>query len=137
MLTVKNSPVSRVLVVDDEFLIRWCVAETLEHSGHAVHQADSGSAALELLTDPSVTIDVVLLDFRLPDSNDLSLLARIRQLAPDRPVILMTAYGSPEVTQGARDLGVYDILSKPFEMHDLQALIVEACGGAPRSYGSE
>jgi DNA-binding response OmpR family regulator len=55
-----------------------------------VHQADSGSAALELLNDPSVTIDVVLLDFRLPDSNDLSLLARIRQLASNRPVVLMT-----------------------------------------------
>jgi DNA-binding NtrC family response regulator len=121
-----------VLVVDDEFLIRWSVAETLEGSGHAVHQADSGRAALELLTDPLVTIDVVLLDFRLPDSNDLSLLARIRQLAPDRPVILMTAYGSSEMTQGARDLGVYEVLSKPFEMHDLQTLIVEACGGAPR-----
>jgi DNA-binding NtrC family response regulator len=128
MTTVNNSPTLAVLVVDDEFLIRWSVAETLEHCGHAVHQADSGRAALELLNDPSVTVDVVLLDFRLPDSNDLSLLARIRQLAPQRPVILMTAYGSPEVTQGARDLGVYEILSKPFEMHELRTLIVQACG---------
>jgi DNA-binding NtrC family response regulator len=70
----------------------------------------------------------VLLDFRLPDSNDLTLLANIRRLSPDSPVILMTAHGTPEVIKGALDLGVYQVMNKPFEIHDLEALVVKACG---------
>lgn len=54
--------------------------------------------ALTAATEP---VDVVLLDYRLPDSNDLTLLATIRRLAPGSSVVLMTAYGTPEVTEGA------------------------------------
>jgi two-component system response regulator AtoC len=120
----------RVLIVDDEFLIRWSISQTLEASGHVALQAESGSEALRLLNEPSSIVDAVVLDYRLPDSNDLRLLARIRQLAPRRPVILMTAFGSPEVTQGARELGVYDVMGKPFEMDELQAKLIAACAAA-------
>jgi DNA-binding NtrC family response regulator len=109
----KNSPRLRVLVVDDEFLIRWSIAETLESAGHEVLQAETGRDALHMLTEPTVAIDAVVLDYRLPDSNDLALLAQIRQLAPERPVILMSAFGPREIAQGARALGAYDVLTKP------------------------
>jgi two-component system response regulator AtoC len=123
----KNFPILRVLVVDDEFLIRWSIAETLESAGHEVLQAETGRDALGMLTDPTLAIDAVVLDYRLPDSNDLALLAEIRQLAPERPVILMSAFDSREIDQGARSLGAYDVLTKPFDLQHLHALIREAC----------
>jgi len=68
----------------------------------------------------------VLLDYRLPDSDDLELLATIRRGAPKAQVILMTAFGTPEVVQGALDLGAYRVVGKPFEVHALADLVTEA-----------
>ena len=70
--------------------------------------------------------DVVLLDYRLPDSNDLSLLASIREVSPTAQVILMTAFGRPEVVRGALDLGVYRVINKPFEMQAIADLVAQA-----------
>lgn len=117
-----------VLVVEDELLIRWSIAETLEHVGHTVVQAEDAATALRVLNDPAASFDIVLLDYRLPDSNDLQLLARVRQLSPHSLVILMTAYGTPDVVKGALDLGAYRVMSKPFEMRDLDGVFLEAMG---------
>jgi DNA-binding NtrC family response regulator len=122
----KKSPALRILVVDDEPLIRWSVAETLAECGHDVVEAADGHAARGAICEAARDFDVVVLDYRLPDSNDLSLLACIRAMAPGTRVILMTAFGSPEVVQGALDLGAYRVLSKPFEMQDLAHLVSEA-----------
>jgi DNA-binding NtrC family response regulator len=111
-----------VLVVDDEPLIRWSIAETLGAAGHQVTEAQDAASALRALADAPDT-DLVLLDFRLPDSNDLGLLAEIRRIAPAAPVILMTAFGTPDVTAGALKLGASKVLNKPFNMHDLQDLV--------------
>lgn len=117
----------RVLVVEDELLIRWSIAETLAQAGCIVSEAVDGATAIQALSASDEPIDVVVLDYRLPDSNDLTLLARIRQLSPRSAVVMMTAFGTPEVVQGARDLGVYRVIDKPFEMNDLESLLVEAC----------
>ena len=99
---VKHSPRLRVLVVDDEPLIRWSLAETLEQSGHAVVEAGDAASAIRTVSagDP---FDVVLLDYRLPDSNDLNLLATIRKLTgrvhsgeqPPRKVLQVGHYRCP------------------------------------------
>lgn len=115
----------RVLVVDDEALIRWSLTQTLEDHGCEVEQASSGAEALRK-AESDQSFDVVLLDFRLPDSNDLRLLTRIRQLLPAAAVILMTAYSTPEVAQGALDLGALQVVSKPFEMSDMATLVAKA-----------
>jgi DNA-binding NtrC family response regulator len=112
----------RVLVVDDEPLIRWSIAETLGAAGHQVTEAQDAASALRALADAPDT-DLVLLDFRLPDSNDLGLLAEIRRMAPAVPVIMMTAFGTPDVTAGALKLGASKVLNKPFNMHDLEDLV--------------
>ena len=134
----KNSPTLRVLIVEDERLIRWSIAETLEHAGHVVIEAEDGAAAVRSLTNLDAPVDAVVLDYRLPDSNDLALLAHIRRLSPRSAVILMTAFGTPEITSAALDLGVYQVLNKPFDMHELQSLLVQACesNGPPWSSGS-
>ena len=64
----------QILVVDDESLIRWSLAEVLADSGHQVEEAGDGASAVALLSEHH-PFDVVLLDYRLPDSNDLGLLA--------------------------------------------------------------
>ena len=134
----KNSPTLRVLIVEDERLIRWSIVETLEHAGHVVIEAEDGATAVRSLTNLDEPVDVVVLDYRLPDSNDLALLAHIRRLSPRSAVILMTAFSTPEITRAALDLGVYRVLNKPFDMHALQSLLLQACAfkGPPGSSGS-
>lgn len=116
----------RVLVVDDEPLIRWSIAETLERIGHTVVEAEDADAAVRTLTEMPEPPDVVLLDYRLPDSNDLALLATIRRLAPGAAVVMMTAYGTSEVTRDAIKLGAYDVVDKPFDMYALEPLLLDA-----------
>jgi DNA-binding response OmpR family regulator len=118
----EKSPIRRILVVDDESLIRWCVAESLGAHGYAVTEASDGDAALAAAADGG-PFDAVLLDFRLPDSNDLALLARLRSLVPRAQLILMTAHGSPELRQGALELGADRVIDKPFQIDDLAALV--------------
>ena len=125
MLT--SAPASlRILIVDDEALIRWSLLETLSGCGHVVVEAGDAAGVLQAVTAAAVPFDVVLLDFRLPDSNDLALLSRLRRLAPATRIILMTAYGTPEIVQAALDLGVYRVISKPFDMNDLAPLVEQA-----------
>ena len=127
---VKKSPLLRVLVVDDEPLIRWSLSEALAESGHSVTEAEDGESAVRALNEDG-PFDVVVLDYRLPDSNDLNLLTTIRDQAPASAVIMMTAYGMPEVTSGALALGAYRVVSKPFEVHDVVALVAQAYGARP------
>ena len=123
---LKKSPSAHVLVVDDEALIRWSVAETLSDQGYDVVESGDGAAARSAVRNAATAFDVVLLDFRLPDSEDLTLLASLRQASPQTKIILMTAYGTPEVVRGALELGAYRVVSKPFEMQDVANLVAEA-----------
>lgn len=124
----ENSSGLRVLVVDDEPLIRWSLAETLADAGHHVVEAGDAQAAVRAVTEAVRPFDAVLLDFRLPDSNDLSLLSRLRLLAPGSRIIMMTAFGTPETTQGALELGAFCIVPKPFEVAELAALVQSTSG---------
>jgi DNA-binding NtrC family response regulator len=75
-----------------------------------------------MVTTAARPFDVVLLDLRLPDMHDLSLLATLRQLLPAAALILMTAFGTPEIFADAEALGAA-VLNKPFEIDDLKKLI--------------
>ena len=121
----KNSPPS-VLVVDDEALIRWSLAEMLGERGYAVTEAGDGRMAIAAIENAKEPFDVVLLDFRLPDSADLRLLETVRHLTPTSQVIMITAHNSPELAQGAAALGAYRVISKPFEVESLAALVNQA-----------
>lgn len=127
---MKNSPELRVLIVDDEPLIRWSMAETLSHVGYAISEAGDAKETLAQLSS-GPTPDVVLLDYRLPDSNDLNLLQTIRRTIPHSPVIMMTAFGTPAVLDGALKLGAYCVVSKPVEMRDLPSLVERARASRP------
>ena len=124
LMQKKSAP--SVLVVDDEALIRWSLTEMLGERGYAVTEASDARMALAAIEKAAEPFDVVLLDYRLPDSADLRLLEKVRQVAPSSQVIMITAHNSPELAQSAAALGVYRIISKPFEVESLAALVNQA-----------
>jgi DNA-binding NtrC family response regulator len=115
----------RVLVVDDEILIRKSLSKVLRARGYAVETASSGTEGLERAgtTRPQVMI----LDMRLPDTDGLSVLRRVRQMDPLLQVIVITAFGDVQSAVEAMKLGACDFLRKPYEMEDI-ALAVESAG---------
>lgn len=123
-----NSPRNSVLVVDDEALIRWSLTESLSRAGYHVLEAKDGKGTLRIIEEgrEHEGVCAVLLDIRLPDSQDLGLLRRIRQLAPDCRVIVMTAHGTPELTRDALACGAFRVVDKPFDLDDMVGLVAEA-----------
>jgi len=116
--------VPTVLVVDDEPLVRWSVAETLGDSGYSVAQAGDALQALESVK--ATAADVVLLDVQLPDSADLGVMSVMRRLSPASKIIVMTAFGSDALSQEARSRGAFGVLDKPFDMSVLPTLVASA-----------
>jgi DNA-binding NtrC family response regulator len=115
-----------VLVVDDEALIRWSVTETLASAGFDVVEAGTAREALAAVSGRPGTIAVAVLDLKLPDSSDLGLLRRIRELSPACQVILMTANDAPEILDEALRAGAFGALRKPFDMQFIAGLVLEA-----------
>ena len=118
----------RVLVVDDEPLLRWSVAETLGDQGWQVTEAGTAESAIVAFPDIVEASGLVFLDLRLPDSDDLHVLAAMRRLSPRTPVILMTAHGTPDLADAARAMGAFAVIDKPFDMGELVPLAEQASG---------
>ena len=118
----EGTDTARVLVVDDEPLIRWSITEKLEAHGYTSMEAADAQSAIRALESGADKPDVIFLDYRLPDSHDLGLLRAVRALAPDAAVVMMTAFGTPEMFKEAIELGAYRVLSKPFDVMQLPAL---------------
>jgi two-component system nitrogen regulation response regulator GlnG len=116
----------RILVVEDEALLRWSLGEILRRGGHTVIETTSASTARDAMTGTSGPIDIVFLDIRLPDSNDLGLLEEVRRRMPHSAVVMMTAHATPDVVHGALERGAYCVISKPFDLHAVDALVRRA-----------
>jgi DNA-binding NtrC family response regulator len=116
----------RVLVVDDEPLLRWSVAETLGEQGWQVTEAVDAGSAMIAFPEIAAAGGLVFLDVRLPDSDDLHVLRAMQCLSPRTPVILMTAHGTPELSDDAYALGAFAVLDKPFDLGDLAPLVARA-----------
>ena len=116
-----------VLVVDDEPLIRWAVREILEDAGYGVVEAGSAREAMSRIAEAGGhLLAVALLDLRLPDSDDLSLLRRVRDEAPGCQVIIMTAHGTPEILRDALTQGAFGTISKPFDLTSIVGMVQAA-----------
>jgi len=115
-----------VLVVDDEALIRWSLSEGLADSGYPVRLAATGAEARQVLAELGSGPVVVLLDLRLPDVANFSLLSEIRTGWPTVPVVVMTAHGSSDDAAQALALGAYSFVSKPFDVGEMVGLVARA-----------
>ena len=116
-------PNATILVVDDEALIRWSLTERLKSEGYDVLEADTGRAALERVPEG---VDLVLLDYRLPDTDGVSVLRKIKEFDQDILVILLTAYASVETAVEAMKLGAYHFANKPFNLDEVAATVERA-----------
>jgi len=115
-----------ILVVDDEPLIRWSLSEGLTEFGYVVRLASNAAEARAALASLGHERVVVLLDLRLPDSADLSLLREIRSKWPAAPVVMMSAHGSADDVARAIESGAFRFVDKPFDVTDVAHLIGEA-----------
>ena len=112
-----------ILVVDDEMLVRWSLKERLTRQGCNVLEAGTARAAIRLATG---AVDVVLLDYRLPDATGLAVLHTVKKLHPNIQVILMTAYSSLENAADAIARGAFDYMPKPFDLDDMAGMVENA-----------
>ena len=122
---------ARMLVVDDEPMMRDLLQKTLTRKGHEVIAVEGGRKAIQLFRQdrPALTI----LDLNLPDINGIDVLREIRSVDPHTPVIILTGAGTEDLEQQARALGVTDILKKGFSLHELGAAlkrVLKQPGGA-------
>ena len=119
-----------LLVVDDEPQMLIAINETLRRSGYCITTAGSGMEALNRLKEKYYQL--VITDMRMPEVSGLDLLRKVKNLAPQTPVILLTAYGTIQNAVDAMRDGAYDYLLKPFSSESLENVVRRALHSVPR-----
>jgi two-component system, cell cycle sensor histidine kinase and response regulator CckA len=109
----------RILVVEDEPVVRSLTRRMLESAGYVVFQAPNGAAALEFLATQSNDIDLVLSDVVMPNVNGHQLAQRVSELYPELPVLLMSGYGGDDIAQRGLMISGIALVQKPFTMESL------------------
>ena len=115
---------ARILIVDDEAVVRDSLGDWFRDEGYEVDTAESAKVALEKVVHANW--DIFLLDIRMPGIDGLELQRKLREAQPDGSVIIMTAYASVESAVEAMKHGAYDYIIKPFNPDDLEHTIQKA-----------
>ncbi|MBY0229016.1 MAG: sigma-54 dependent transcriptional regulator [Gemmataceae bacterium] len=118
-----------ILIIDDEEAVCWALERALKHQGHRVRTAASAEQGLALAAKHPP--DAVILDVRLPGMDGLSALPKLRELAPDAAVIVVTAFGTLPTAVGAMEGGAFDYLPKPFDLSQALEAVARALDRAP------
>lgn len=110
-----------ILIIDDDDQLRNSFKKLLAEEGYKVESAASGEAGLNIVKNES--LDLVILDIRLPGMNGIETFKKIHEIEPKLPVIIMTAYGTTENAIETTKLGAFDYILKPFDIPDMLELI--------------
>lgn len=114
----------QILVIDDERSMRDFLKILLTKEGHRVATAANGLKGLEYLQENQC--DLVISDIRMPGMGGLELLAAVKESSPDLPVIMITAFASPNDAVQAMKYGAFDYISKPFNVDEIKSVIASA-----------
>src|SRR5580698_7673752 len=112
---------ARILIVDDQDMMRDSLAGTLAREGHEVVAANDGPAAITRLG--ATRFDLLITDLKMPRMTGTELLAEARRLRPEMPVVLMTAFATVATAVEAMKLGAYDYIQKPFDGDEIKLLV--------------
>src|SRR5262245_42696960 len=107
----------KILVVDDQSDMRWLLSRLLQEQGFEVSTVNDGVQLLSRVQQEAP--QVILLDLKMPRLDGLQALAQLKELVPEVPVIVITAYGDIPSAVQAMKLGAYDFLTKPFDNDEL------------------
>lgn len=119
----------KILIVEDDNKVLKLLLRALSSKGYITMKAENGREALRIAV--KTRPDLVILDLKLPDCNGIQILAELKAIDQDIQVIILTGYGSQEAVRSAMEMGAFDFLTKPFEIHELCAIIREALGYRP------
>ena len=115
---------TKLLVVDDEHLIRWSLEQSLMKQGYDVATAASGEEAVKQIQDDAP--ELVLLDIQLPGMDGLEVLEKVKEIDSEIIVVMVTALGVLETAVKAMRLGAYDYINKPFNLDELSIIVKKA-----------
>jgi len=116
----------KILLIDDEEDMDWLLKKILNEAGYDVLTATTGKEGIEIFDMFHREIDVVILDLRLPDMNGWEILDDIKSSNPFLKVIIITAFGTPEVRKIAKEKRVWRFVDKPFKVEDMLKIVEEA-----------
>ncbi len=118
---------ANILIIDDELSMREFLQILLTKEGYSVSTAGEGAKAIQLVEQEN--FDLVISDIKMPGMSGLEFLKQIREKGNNAPVILITAYASPEDAVEAMKGGAYDYITKPFNVDEIKSVIVAALAG--------
>jgi DNA-binding NtrC family response regulator len=130
-----QSIATQIWVIDDDQSMRWVLEKTLSNSGYGVTTFESGSVALTRFkrAPMSERPDLIITDVRMPGINGFELLRQIKNVSPQTPIIVMTAYTDLDSTVRGFEEGAYEYLPKPFDIDEALELVASAV--APSASG--
>ncbi|MCK5835774.1 MAG: sigma-54-dependent Fis family transcriptional regulator [Desulfobacula sp.] len=113
-----------ILVIDDDDQLRKSFSKLLKEENYAVISSASGESGIEIVKQN--TLDLVILDMRLPGMNGMETFKQVKGIDSKLPVIIVTAYGTTQIAIEATKLGAYDYVLKPFDVPEMLTLIEQA-----------
>ncbi|MFC1478053.1 sigma-54-dependent transcriptional regulator [Candidatus Margulisiibacteriota bacterium] len=114
----------RILIVDDEESILHSFRRILKNKDYEIVTAKNGEKAINYASNTD--INLIIMDINMPEMNGLEAFRKIKQVKPKIPIIMMTGYGSTEITIETMKMGAYDYITKPFNIDEIQVLIDKA-----------
>jgi two-component system response regulator AtoC len=114
----------KILIIDDEKLLRWSLNQNLSREGYTIIEAETGSDGIKKYHDEDP--DITLLDIHLPDISGINVLEQIRSKNQLATIVMITAYGDIQTAVKTIKLGAYDFVEKPFNMEKLNILLRKA-----------